>query len=112
MDSRRKGKNWELKTAKLLGEALGTEPKRSSYYGKYWDDNGVDLMPKETHPFLIQCKAVQTAKYLHDTLEKMHNDPTKYKVIAHKMNRRPPIAVLYLDDFLELVEMMRKNGVL
>ena len=52
INSRIKGKHWELKAAKILGEALGTEPKRSSYYGKYYDDNGIDLMPDEEQKIL------------------------------------------------------------
>jgi len=109
---RAKGKAWELKAAKILGEALGTEPKRSSYHGKYWDDNGVDLMPDETHPFLVQCKAVETGKYLHDTLANMLQDETKYNIVLHKMNRRPPVVIIELGDFCELVQMLKQSGVL
>jgi len=112
MNVRKKGKNFELRVAKKFGEALGTEPKRSSYYGKYWDDNGIDLMPEETAPFLIQCKAVETSKYLHDTLANMYQDRTKYNVVVHKINRRPPVAILTLDDFLELVEMLKANKII
>lgn len=112
MNPRRKGKEFELRVAKKLGKALGTEPKRSSYHGKYWDDNGIDLMPDETRPFLIQCKAVETGKYLHDTLAAMYTDKTKYNVVVHKRNRRPPVAILSFDDFCELVEMLKANGVI
>ena len=89
MDSRRKGKDFELRVAKKIGKALNTEPKRSSYHGKYWDDNGVDLMPDETAPFLVQCKAVESGKFLHDTLAGMYQDKTKINVVVHKLNRRP-----------------------
>ena len=112
MNARRKGKEFELRVAKELGEALKTEPKRSSYHGKYWDDNGVDLMPEETKPFLIQCKAVETGKYLHDTLANMYQDKTRYNVVVHKMNRRPSVAILAWDDFLELVSMLKGNGII
>lgn len=112
INSRIKGKQWELKAAKILGEALGTEPKRSSYYGKYYDDNGIDLMPDETHPFIVQCKAVETGKYLHDVLEEMMQMEGKYKIVIHKLNRRPPIVAIQLDDFCEIIEMLRKNKVL
>ena len=112
INSRIKGKHWELKAAKILGEALGTEPKRSSYYGKYYDDNGIDLMPEETAPFIVQCKAVETGKYLHDVLEEMMAMEGKYKIVVHKLNRRPPIVAIQLDDFCEIIEMLRKNKVL
>lgn len=112
MNSQRKGKQFELRVAKKLGDALGTEPKRSSYHGKWWDDQGVDLMPDETAPFQIQCKAVETAKLIHDTLQAMHHDPTKYNVVIHKRNRMPPLAIMTFDDFCELVQMMRKNGLI
>lgn len=112
MNPRRKGKEFELRVAKKLGEALGTEPKRSAYYGKYWDDQGVDLMPEETAPFLIQCKAVETGKFLHDTLAGMHQSKTKVNVVVHKMNRRPPVAILRFDDFCELVQMLKANGII
>ena len=112
INSRHKGKKWELKAAKILGEALGTEPKRSSYYGKYYDDNGIDLMPDETAPFLVQCKAVETGKYLHDVLEDMMQMQGKYNIVLHKLNRRPPIVAIKLDDFCELIEILKKNKVL
>ena len=112
INSRHKGKKWELKAAKILGEALGTEPKRSSYYGKYYDDNGIDLMPDETAPFLVQCKAVETGKYLHDVLEDMMQMEGKYNIVLHKLNRRPPIVAIKLEDFCELIEMLKKNKVL
>ena len=112
MNPRRKGKEFELRVAKKLGKALGTEPKRSSYHGKYWDDNGIDLMPDETKPFLIQCKAVETGKFLHDTLAAMYGDKTKYKVVVHKMNRRPPVVIMEVADWLEIVEMLKANGVI
>ena len=35
-----------------------------------------------------------------------------YNVVIHKRNHQAPIAALTLEDFLELVEMMKKNGVL
>ena len=88
MNPRRKGKEFELRIAKKLGDALGTEPKRSGYYGKFWDDNGVDLMPEETAPFLIQCKAVKAVSFC-TTPSSMYQDKTKCNVVVHKMNRRP-----------------------
>ena len=112
INSRAKGKKWELKAAKILGEALGTEPKRSSYHCNYYDDNGVDLMPEEPHPFLVQCKAVENGKYLHDTLANMMQDKSKYNIVLHKMNRRPPVVIIELSDFCELVQMLRQNGIL
>ena len=111
MDSRRKGKDFELRVAKKIGKALNTEPKRSSYHGKYWDDNGVDLMPDETAPFLVQCKDVESGKFLHDTLAGMYQDKTKINVVVHKLNRRPPVVVLSFDDFCELVEICKNNGI-
>ena len=37
-------------------------------------------MPEETHPFIVQCKAVETGKYLHDVLEEMMEMEGKYKI--------------------------------
>jgi len=112
INARQKGKAFELKVAKILGEALGTQPKRSSYHGKVWDDKGVDLMPEDTAPFYVQCKAVEKGKYYHDTLERMPNDPERYNIVVHKMNRRPPVVAMTLDDFVEIVGMLKHNGIL
>lgn len=112
IDSRQKGKAFERAVAKEWGKALGLYPQRTGYAAKVWDDNKVDLTPEETAPFLIQCKAVERAKYLHDVLEDMPSPTGMYPVVVHKQNRRRWKVVLYFDDFIELVQMLKANGIL
>mgnify|MGYP007064245925 FL=1 len=36
----------------------------------------------------------------------------KYNIVVHKLNRRAPIVAIKLEDFCEIIEMLKKNKVL
>jgi hypothetical protein len=76
---------------------------------KKLDDMGVDLT--NTDPFYIQCKAHERSLNLHEILERMPQD-NNYNVVIHKRNHQPPIAALHLDDFVELLKMLKRSGTL
>jgi len=35
-----------------------------------------------------------------------------YNIVVHKRNHRPPIVAMHLEDFTELLEMLKRNGVI
>lgn len=109
INSRDKGKRFELKVAKVWMKLFGGTVERTSYASKKLDDMGVDLT--DTDPFYIQCKAVESSMNYHAILERMPQDG-HYNVIVHKRNHQPPIAALHLEDFLELLQMLKRNGIL
>jgi hypothetical protein len=41
----------------------------------------------------------------------MPND-TNYNIVIHKRNHQASIVAMSMDDFMELVEMLRRNGIL
>ena len=109
INSRDKGKRFELKIAKVWMRLFGGHVERTGYVSKKLDDMGVDLT--NTDPFYIQCKAVESSINYHQVLERMPSD-TNINVIIHKRNHQPPVAALYLEDFLELLTAMKREGIL
>ncbi len=109
INSRDKGKRFELKIAKVWMRLFGGEVERTSYASKKLDDMGVDLT--DTDPFYIQCKAVESSMNYHQILERMpHKD--NINLVIHKRNHQPPVAAMYLEDLLELLTAMKREGIL
>lgn len=109
INARTKGKRYEQQIANLWRQLFGGHPERTAYASKKLDDMGVDLT--DTDPFLIQCKAVEQSLNVHDILERMPSDD-RYPVVMHKRNNRGTVVSMSLSDFLEIVEMMRSNGLI
>jgi len=110
INARQKGKRFELKIAKVWQRMFGGTVERTGYVNQKLDDQGVDLTG--TDPFYLQLKAHERSIDIHSILQRMPQDGSHYNVVIHKRNHQAPIAALTLEDFLELVEMMKKNGVL
>lgn len=109
INARNKGKRFELAMAKVWMEAFGGTVERSSFASKKLDDMGVDLT--DTDPFYIQCKAHERSLDLHAILERMPQGEN-YNIVIHKRNHQPPIVALHLDDFMELVTMLKRERIL
>ena len=109
INARNKGKRFELAIAKIWMEAFGGNVERTSYASKKLDDMGVDLT--DTDPFHIQCKAHERSLDLHAILDRMPIDD-KYNLVIHKRNHQASIVAMQLDDFLEIVQMLKANRVL
>lgn len=109
INSRTKGKRYEQQIANLWMSLFGGHVERTSYASKKLDDMGVDLT--DTDPFLIQCKAVEQSLNVHDILDRMPQDG-RYCIVMHKRNNRGTVVSMQLDDFLELLDAMRSNGIL
>ena len=99
IDSRRKGKVYEIQIVNRLKE-LGYEAVSSRSESKRMDDAGVDIISNAKYH--IQCKHVEKLKpTLHDIIARMPTD--KIPVVYHKRNRRGTIVSLRLEDFEQLL---------
>lgn len=81
---------------------------RSGYVNKKLDDAGVDLVG--TEPFNIQCKAVESSINVHRIIERMPVD-ANYNVVFHKRNHMGTVVSMDMEDFMELVGMLKAAGV-
>lgn len=77
---------------------------------KNLDDKGVDIC--YTDPFSVQCKAVEKlSPGVHDILRSMPDDDN-YNVVAWKRNNKGTVICMELDDFMEIVQMLKKEKVI
>ena len=106
INARNKGKRFELQIAKMWMEAFGGTVERTSYASKKLDDMGVDLT--DTPPFNVQCKAHERSLDLHTILQQMPQDDN-YNIVIHKRNHQASIVAMSMDDFMELVTMLKRN---
>lgn len=102
MNSRDKGHTFERQIAEKLRGELWPECFTTRFKGSPWLDScGVDLIG--TPGYNIQLKAVERlSPGYHEILSSMPKDQNK-NVIIHKRNNKGAVAVLSLDNFLELV---------
>ena len=73
------------------------------------DAGGVDLVG--TGCFNFQCKAVERGLSYHEVLRGMPEDG-KFNIVLHKKNRAGVVVVLPWEDFVELLELMRTEGMI
>jgi hypothetical protein len=58
---------------------------------------------KATIPFDIECKARAKIALIYDALEQAKRDPDRIALAVVKADRRKPLVVIDLDDFLNLL---------
>lgn len=106
MNSKQKGNRFERECAAILRRELWPECYTSRFMGSAWlDYQGVDLTG--TGSFYVQCKnAERLPKSYHDILAGMPKNG-KTNLILHKRNNSGIVAVMSLEDFLQL---MKKKG--
>lgn len=99
-NSRRKGKDGELEVARIL-KARGLEASRGCQYHGGPDSPDVVGLPG----FHIEVKRVE-AFNLYNALDQADRDKgaDEVPVVVHRRSRKPWVAILPLDDFLDLVE--------
>lgn len=73
------------------------------------DDQGVDLC--YTGPWNVQAKRYKSAPSYHKVLAEMPDEPGQVNVIHHKRPRKGAVVVMSEDDFMEIVETMKKEGI-
>lgn len=100
INSRVKGKSFELAVIKTFKEKGWTECVSSRSESKRTDDAGIDLCYSE--PFQVQCKAVEKLSPApHDIVKQM---PEGMNVIFHKKNHKGVMVYMTEELFWELVE--------
>jgi len=104
INARKKGHAFELQIIKWCKEQGWEEAVSSRSESKRLDDKGVDIC--YTKPFNFQCKAVENLGSIHKVLSAMPDD-TNYNVVLHKRNRQGTIVAMTLEDFTEIINMIK-----
>jgi len=109
--NRNKGHRFERKVAKMLRK-LGFEAcVTSRSESRNLDNAGVDLC--YTDPFYFQCKNTNNQPNFRTILKEMHpEDFTHYKVVLHHTNNKADIAVMYMEDLFEIIQMLKTDKIL
>ena len=108
--SRRKGHNLEREVARQFREIGYDRAKTSREADPLADPRGGDVAG--VYPFFPQCKAVESLGSHHRILSDMEPMSDEIPILFHKRNRQGTTVTLWAEDFLELVEMLKTEGVL
>jgi hypothetical protein len=108
--SRNKGHAFERELAQLWRELGYSKCKTSRYESKALDDMKVDLT--NTHPFYVQAKNVENLGSAHKVLASMPNEKEKINIVFHKKIRQGTIVSMMQDDFINLLQLMIKCGII
>jgi Holliday junction resolvase len=106
--NRAKGHNYEREICKKLN-SLGFDCCTSRYASRELDDKKVDVFFKDKTPLNIQCKNTLQLN-ARKVLKEMPED-SNHNVIFWKKKREGSVAVLPLDDFLELLEILKSEKI-
>lgn len=106
--SRTKGHNFEREIRKKL-KTIFPKVETSRYSSREMDDLCVDLV--DTAPFHFQCKAWKSAPNLHQELKKMPDD-ILFNVVMHKRPNQGTIVAMTLEDFIEILQMLKSEKII
>lgn len=110
INARKKGHAFELFVRKWFRKLGWDKCETSRYASKYEDDiNKTDLV--FTEPFRVQCKAVEKGLDPFGTLSEMPDDET-YNLLFWKKNRKGTLVVMTMEDFEDIVQMLKSNRIL
>lgn len=98
MNSREKGKRGELELSHFLTEH-GFPARRGQQFSGSPESPDV-ICP--SLPFHIECKRCERIN-IYAALEQAEGDADYLAMVAHRRNGKPWLAILRLDDLLELV---------
>ena len=107
--SRVKGHAFERDMAKWWRD-LGFNCVTSRAESKRLDAAGIDLVLDA--PFDVQCKANEKLGPPHKVLGEIEDRPGRYRVLFHKLNRSGVCVSMTLEDFGELIQMLKTEGIL
>lgn len=109
INARKKGHAFELVIAEEFRKLHFRGAQTTRYGSKQMDDEGVDIMNVE--PFTVQCKAVESLN-----VHKAYNDipiyDGHYRVLFHKKNRQGTLVTMSLEDWAELIALLRNHLIL
>jgi hypothetical protein len=107
--ARIKGHQFERQMAEWWRDRGWEKCQTSRYESKMLDDKKVDLT--NTPPFSCQCKAVENLGSIHRVLAEMPQD-SNINLVFHKKNRQGTIVAMTLEDFQELIDMLKINKII
>lgn len=108
--NRRRGHNLEREIARQFREIGYHGAKTTREADPLADPRGQDITG--VYPFFPQCKSVQALGSHHRVLGDLEPMSDEIPVLFHKRKRQGTTVTLWADDFLELVEMLKTEGVL
>lgn len=101
INSRQKGKAGELELSKFLREHGFNEARRGVQYSGSSDSPDVVGLPGHH----VECKRVESGNLYTWLDQAIHDsDTSRVPVVMHRRNRREWVAILRLEDFLNLVK--------
>lgn len=107
--SRRKGHTFEREVIKKL-KSIGFNDAHSARSGdRSMDEKGADILG--CPPFWIQCKAWKSAPNLHKELKKMPDD-IMLNVVMHKRPNQGTVVAMTLEDFIEILQMLKSEKII
>lgn len=109
INTREKGAKFELAIRDEFRKLGWDKAVSSRSESKNKDDQGVDLC--FTDPFNVQCKAVENLGPVHKVLAAMPKD-SNYNLVFHKKNRQGVVVSMTMEDFLELIQMLKSNQII
>ena len=107
---REKGHKLERYIAQLFRQLGFTECLTSRLESKRQDDLGIDLC--YTGPFQIQAKAQENLGSSHKYLAMMPQKKGKYNLVWHKKNYQGSVVSMTEEDFVTIVKLMIKHGII
>lgn len=105
---RAKGHRYEYEIIKLFKELGYTECVSSRSESKRLDDAKVDLC--YTHPWYVQCKAVEKLSNLHTILDSMPKKKGLHNLVFHKRSRQGSIVAMKTEAFVHIVKLLIEHG--
>lgn len=105
------GHTFELELVHKFKEAGWSDTMTSRLGSRLADSLGMDLI--NVSPFAVQSKATSCSiPCLKATFAHIIADSSEYKVYCLKIRNKGNYAILELDDFFELVGMLKKEKIL
>ena len=105
----RKGKKLEQEMAKRFRDIGFDKCKTSRYASRENDDNKCDL--SYCVPFNVQCKSHVNFSNPIPVMESMPKDEN-YNVLIQRVKNKGTYAIMTMDDFMCLVEVLRSEGII
>lgn len=108
VNSRNVGHDYERKMRLWFYDHGYKNCTTSRYSSREKDDAKVDL--DKTEPWNVQCKRTKQAPNMHELLSEMPQD-TNYNLVFHHRPRKGTVVSMSLKDFGEILNMLKKNGI-
>lgn len=108
--NRRKGHDFEREIVNRMKDLGFDKAVTSRYASKMMDDMKVDLC--NTEPFYIQAKCLGKAPSIRKVLGEMPETENMNVIFWKVPKDNDQYAILHLEDFYEIIEMLKSNKIL